>query len=403
MIDFGQLAFWGFCLAQLSVNERWHAAQKAPESSFAWHWLIVTVLLILVGVCIGFIVVLYRQKEQGHNSWTRFYKQAEQEGLSPEELDLLTTIVKLAGLPEPSAIFTMDRAFREGANAYLRSEEFQHLSHDMRRNVNQAIGGLRSKLGLATMAGTMQNDSRQLIEGAMITVSLPAKKQGFAATVIRCDQNELIVQPDETIDLEAGQLWLIRYFDGRSLWEFDAPVLGEGHQPGQFVLGHSEHLRFINRRRFIRVPVNQKALVALFDFAGRGELTAPAFVESHLEELAGPGLRLRGPVQVAVGDRVLVILAIGEARTFQGMAKVRRVDNPDCALRHFAVELQGLTPSEIAELTTMTNNAAIRAKKQQQQEEEQQSTAEDGRDGASDAQRAAWKQSARADEVETTE
>jgi hypothetical protein len=88
------------------------------------------------------------------------------------------------------------------------------------------------------------------------------------------------------------------------------------------VLNHSDNVRFINLRRFMRIAVNKPAFIARFPFSApllfseskKGEqsrngsgLTPPEFVSAVVTELAGISLSLTVPFEAKVGERVLVV------------------------------------------------------------------------------------------------
>jgi len=158
-------------------------------------------------------------------------------------------------------------------------------------------------------------------------------------------------------------------------------------------------VRFINRRRFLRVPVNRPAFIALFPFAktaatesgsdkehpeteqnltavSDGGWTGPKFIPAVVTELAGPGLRLEAPLEVKVGDRVLVVFKLDEekdqdsALQESGGLQTSRIAQDIGEVRHtraiqdgfsVAVELVGLSESDVDELVRATNAASLKA------------------------------------------
>ncbi|MHC4582256.1 MAG: hypothetical protein ACYS14_12440, partial [Planctomycetota bacterium] len=162
------------------------------------------------------------------------------------------------------------------------------------------------------------------------------------------------------------------------------------------VLAHSYDVRFINRRRFFRAVVNKPALIAGFPFtrkvpAGACEnqsapdastcsWAAPEFVPATVTEMGGPGLRIEVPAAVEVGSRVLVVVKMSEesaadrrrnsawsqnktvrlSKIVEDIAEVRRVE-PVGDEFSLAVELTGLSDSDIDELIRETNSASMEA------------------------------------------
>jgi hypothetical protein len=165
------------------------------------------------------------------------------------------------------------------------------------------------------------------------------------------------------------------------------------------VLNHSDNIRFINRRRFLRVPVKKPAFIAHFPFAKTPEVSSdtsevvseaeqdsanapastwgpPEFVPAVVTELAGPGLRIEAPLEVKVGERVLVVLRLDEEKeqdavlVQEGKAPTSKIVEDIGEVRHtkaiqnglsIAVELTGLSDSDVNELIRATNAASVRA------------------------------------------
>jgi len=153
----------------------------------------------------------------------------------------------------------------------------------------------------------------------------------------------------------AGESWLIRHAEGGRLWEFDAPVLRTGAE--HISLGRTSRPRFVNRRRFPRVPTVRPAHVAGFPlWRAAADEAAPRFVEGRLVEMGGPGLRVEAPLEARPGQRVLLAMEMGDGGFVEGVGKVHRVSHPDAASDPvFVVELVGLTEDEIASLSKQTN------------------------------------------------
>jgi hypothetical protein len=172
------------------------------------------------------------------------------------------------------------------------------------------------------------------------------------------------------------------------------------------VLNHSDDIRFISRRRFLRVQVNKPAFVAHFPFSRTlssnkndnsqknpairhssvyesDNWGPPEFMPATVTELGGPGLRIETKLEVETGDRILVIFNLGEekaqdlnpsskstslrsglstdrkstpSKIIEDIGEVRHVR----ALQNgssIAVELTGLSDSNLNELIRVTNAA----------------------------------------------
>ena len=189
--------------------------------------------------------------------------------------------------------------------------------------------------------------------------------------VVRNDDIELAVELPQELEIRDGEGWSVRYDFGTALWEFDtATVRCEGKR---LVLNHSNRVRFLNRRRFPRLSVHVPAWVAPLPAANeRHPLEPPVFVPGAVVEMAGPGLRIEVPIQVSVGDRLLVMFqmesdsvpsghpqdgrtsahtvsAIGRAQYIKGM--------PDGV--SIAMELNGLDEADVDELVRYAYAAQV--------------------------------------------
>ncbi|GAJ16042.1 unnamed protein product, partial [marine sediment metagenome] len=234
------------------------------------------------------------------------------------------------------------------------------------------------------------------------------------STVIKNDNMELTVKLTTPVESKLGEFWRARYYFGVSVWEFDTSVVRCNGDI--LVLNHSDDMRFISRRRFLRVQVNKPAFIARFPFSrtlppnsvssnkGRavkqGSANAsdsswgpPEFIPATVTELGGPGLRIEAPLELKAGDRVLVIVNLSEtidARySIPDTRRESRNDPPTAGfdrnpallgqesriiedigeVRHtkaiqdgfsIAVELTGLSDSNVSELIRATNAASIR-------------------------------------------
>ena len=115
----------------------------------------------------------------------------------------------------------------------------------------------------------------------------------------------------------------MQYNFGPSVWEFDARLLkADGRE---LTFGHSDDVRFISRRRFLRVEVHKEAYIARFGFAAGKKMGLPQFVQGNLREIAGPGLLIEAPLQVKIGERVLVVVQAADDKVVQDIGEVRHI------------------------------------------------------------------------------
>ena len=196
------------------------------------------------------------------------------------------------------------------------------------------------------------------------------------ATVVENTDTELAIKLAKDIKITFGELWCVRYYFGSSVWEFDSSVVS--YDGNILVLNHSNDVRFINRRRFLRVSVKHSAFIAHFPFVKSIDAQTygpPEFVPAVVTELAGPGLRIESKLDVKTGQRVLVIFNLDQGQSRQSNpddqsdeAATSKMIGDIAEVRHtkviknglsIAVELTGLSDSDIDELIRATNAASV--------------------------------------------
>jgi hypothetical protein len=196
--------------------------------------------------------------------------------------------------------------------------------------------------------------------------------------------------------IEVGQIWRVRYYFGASVWEFDTSVIRCSDK--EIALNHSNDVRYINRRSFIRVPVRKPGLIARFPFKksssdygvngqnetmGGLDLTKtssiawgmPKYEPVAITEFAGPGLRIETKLNLKPGERVLVIFSLSEDQGHNTTGKSRDMSTVQVvvedmgevrnirAIEHgysVAVELTGLSDADVDELIKATNTALLK-------------------------------------------
>jgi hypothetical protein len=385
----------------LSPVERWSALQRLRGGSTLERPGESTLLIAVV--VLGILAVLlwwvsgWRKRHARHAVREDFSESAVRHGLSARERQILLAIVVRSGLGQSQDIFTTVDAFDRGG-AKLLAECARTRTADENESLKVEITHLRQKLGfqLARTTGKLASGRRPSSRDIPVgkTVELTRRQRdgsSIQAEVIRNDDIELAVEWSKPVETKAGDLWLARYNFGMSSWEFDTVTIRSDGV--RLVLQHSDQVRFVNRRRFPRVAVTLPAMVAAFPFLKSlsgaqpesvrmnadsdlipSALEAPSFVRGVVTELAGPGLRIVVPVNLRVGDRVLVLLQLDEtARSSQPAGKsldsgcvvadmgyVRHVQSAKGKESSIAVELSGLSETDIDELVRFTNAARLR-------------------------------------------
>jgi len=331
-----------------------------------------------------------------------FSEGAVRRGLSVREQEILRAVASSGGLERTDGIFAMEDAFELGAAKLIESSQSQHGSEVSKRLVDELVS-LKEKLGFKGASGRSHGEprfsSRQVQVGKKLHLtrrSNPSRGDGsdtIEGTVVGNDAMELSVKLDVQVRVTFGETWRVRYYFGASVWEFDTTV--NSYDGGVLVLNHSDDIRFINRRRFVRVPVRDLAFISRFPFSkllplagGKGigvsvedrliermwESWKPLeFVHAVVTELAGPGLRIEAPLDVKVGERVLVVFKLDPSEDYVGAKKqgavsriiedigeVRRSEKTENGFS-MGIELVGLTDSDISELIRVTNAVAAKA------------------------------------------
>jgi len=389
----------------LTPIERWHAARRLDSASTDHNWFILLSVIAVIILTALLIAASYNNKAKERKATNNiFINYAKRMGLSRRERQILTDIAKITKLKRIESIFTMVTAFDRGA-AELTKNVLARRGAKTSKNLSAQLSILREKLGFEkkrpALAGSAVNSnkpsSKQIPPGKQLhmTRRKTGDEANIESTVIENNDVELTVKLKVSLESKPGELWSVHYYFGASVWEFETSSIS--CYGNILVLNHSNNIRFINRRRFLRVPVKKPTFIARFPFArmlqpktdsDRGtsrdsaEISAntwgpPEFVRASVTELAGPGLRIEAPLEVKVGDRVLVILKLSEEEDNKpgsnrtGKTAIEKIVEDIGEVRHtkrikngfsIAVELIGLSDPNISELVRVTNSASLKTK-----------------------------------------
>jgi len=380
--------------AAMTPLERWAAARRlsgadgAQDASYYWFLaLAVVALVVLLGLLWR---VSHRRKAPVKNlSRELFAEHALRRGLSARERQILLAIVMRSGLMRTHDIFTAVDAFDRGATKLL-AECLQTRTTDENERLKTEVALLREKLGFQTSqtasgGRSRKTTSRDIPTGSILRLTRRRDRTGLTieGRVIRNDDIELAVDLDVAVETHSTDAWRVRYSFGLSVWEFDTTVAGcDGTR---LVLNHCQYVRFVNRRRFPRVEVSVPALVAKFPFVRQSvsrfrervdevAFDAPEFIPAVVTELAGPGLRIESPLPIRAGDRILVAFQLSRVDPDDNLTSTAEDD--ECIIeslaqvRHWrstgqglsiAVELIGLSDTDVDTLVRITNQAVSRA------------------------------------------
>ena len=383
-------------LPALTPIERWHAARQLDSASADQRLFIILSVVAIIILTVLFIAAGYRQKAKEQNLANKIFAiYAERLGLSRLERQILLDIAERTKLKRIESVFTMVTAFERGA-AELTKDALARRGAKAGKNISARLSVLREKLGFdnkrsSSPATSNKSSSRQIPAGKQLLMTRPDASDSIniESTVIENNDIELTVQLNEPLESRPGEIWSVRYNFGASVWEFETSSIS--CYGNILVLNHSDNIRFINRRRFLRVPVNKPTFIARFPFArtlqpdndsGGGPANIsesswgpPEFVPASVTELAGPGLRVEAPLDVKVGDRVIVILKLSEQEQQNshrtGNIAPERIVEDIGEVRHtkrikdgfsIAVELTGLSDPNINELVRETNAASLKTR-----------------------------------------
>ena len=388
---YAQLSGHDLLAQSLSPSERLNAARRLGQgSSLAGEWFTMILIAGLVIMMLVLIWVTYnRMQKERRQSDQAFIENVRRRSLSVREYHLLQDIIKRAGIRHNNSIFQDDVSFAKGA-ALLLKESTQQQSEEVHQRLIAEITFLQEKLGFheedtSTEVTTEPHNKRKKLStrdiptGKVLHITRRIGRQSDEIEALILDNNDkaLTISLAQTVKITFGEVWRARYYFGASVWEFDTSVVS--YDGSQLLLRHSTDVRFVNRRRFVRVPVRNLAFISRFPFtrtlqedaslltslSGKEESDWKPleFVHAVVTELAGPGIRLEAPLQVQPGDRILVIFRLDDRsisnkgnqhRIIEDVGEVRRVR----AIEHgysIALEMVGLKDHDIDELVRVTN------------------------------------------------
>ena len=396
----------------LSPVERLEAARRLDDglpASTQKLFIFLGIFAVAVLAVMLFVINLERRFRERKKTTLAFKEHAHKRGLSENECHILMQIAKLAGLKRISSIFTMCSAFDRGAAAVIEKSFASH-NAEYGQRLRSEIAFLREKLGFqnqqfnsnAWMSEPEKLSTRRIPVGKKLYLSKKGNRTQTQAdgVVIKSDDVNITLQFETDINFQSGDLLCVHYYFGVSAWEFDSSVIScDGHT---LVLHHAERVRFINRRRFLRVPVEKQAFIAHYPFdkvfTFRTEINKeaenrhaqssryvsdnlwgmPEFIPAIITEMAGPGLRIKTALELKTTETVLVIFKLNEireqypgsedsqihtVRVVEAVGRVKHIADVEDG-QEVAVELFGLEDAELNELIRTTNNAALNSGRQ---------------------------------------
>jgi len=367
----------------LTPWERWVAASRMNSSTGGSQLVTVvgaTVLIVLLALLLK-ASFNHRQKDR-QLADQQFLENVRRRNLSVREYHILLDIVSQSRLRRKGTIFDDRKAFESGSARILTNMANKQDPEGEERFLAE-LEFLREKLGFKKHEGldktpvNKKKGERKLTtrdiplgKSLRITRRLGRNANELTTTIVANDEDNFTATLDLPIKVTFGEMWRAHCFFGASAWEFDTSIVSfEGNK---IVLKHSNDVRFVNRRRFVRTAVSCPAHICRFPFSQiqntslvettEDQCQPLKLTEGHVTELAGSGLLLKTQVDVELGDRVLVILRLIDqrdpqhskglepvTRTIQDIGIVRRIETTRTGFA-LGIELIGLADTDVDEL-----------------------------------------------------
>lgn len=396
----------------LTPMERLKAIGRYGSDANEYWFILIGVAIIITLTVLLLTVSLQRITRDRKVSEQLFFDLSEQRGLSGRERQILLNIANKAGLKRKQAIFSMVAAFDVGARKMIKeclaeqgSEESKWLRTEISFLQEKLGFQKKSSISIGSSSKLKRPSSRHILTGKKLYVTRRKSPDlgEIESNVIKNDNMELTIKLTTPVESKLGELWRVRYSFGASVWEFDTSLVR--YNDDILVLNHSDDIRFISRRRFLRVQVNKPAFIAHFPFSKTVSSDTnndkpalkkhldnesddlwgpPEFIPARITELGGPGLRIETEMEAKAGNRILVIVNLSEekeqdlnlssknstfrsilsrdrkkieSKIIEDIGEVRHVKPMPKKGFSIAVELTGLSDSDLNELIRATNTA----------------------------------------------
>jgi hypothetical protein len=326
-------------------------------------WLTIVLLIVVLG-----ILYKRRTKKKKLKVENSFCENATRLRLNVEEQNIVAAIAALAGIKQRDSIFTLRPAFDAGLSRLMREVFAAGQELAERRKFHEVILSIKTKLGF--ISSQLQNGvsgrngtertTRKIPVGTEVQLSPSSNDtdEQFSAEITQNDNFEFSLRSEVPVTCQPGDIWTVRYTNGAMIWEFEAIMMACSQNDISF--GHSERIRYVNRRRFTRVPTNKPAKIALFPVFGQiteSKQMELSFVPAVITEIAGPCLRVRTGLSVQIRQRVLLVFDLEEGRLVQDVGEVRDIRNSETG-DAIIIELIGLHAKAIGELVRVANQIA---------------------------------------------
>lgn len=369
-----QLQLFNLLAAGLSPYERFEAMrqlEQGPREGWAallsnkWFlvlgWSLIVVLLLILAA------IRQQQRERNRQRQLRLFEEkANLFGLTPEERQVLLLIARQARVKQLVNVYFRPQEFEAGMTRLLR-RTLAGADEEQKKRQITVIESIKYKIGFVKNSVANKGryrrsqylTSRQIPTDTEIGIvpNLPMETREHRAKVLSNEVTGITLEGAGPISLKAGDACTLQYRMGSVLWGFDVVVISS--EGTRLKVCHVDHARYINRRRFVRVPLHQPVWVAKFPvFVCSSKPSLPVFEQAEVVEFSGPTVRIRGGLNLNRRERVLVMFEVEPGRVVQDIAEVQRVGRtgtgPFCV-----VELIGLDTRSEDEMIRLTNQAAI--------------------------------------------
>jgi hypothetical protein len=312
-----------------------------------------------------------------------FSEGVARKGLDGRERQILLAIVAWSGLERSHDIFITPDAFDQGA-AKLLEECASRRTRQESERLQAEVTGLRGKLAYRVIGKhgqTTRSHSPGIPVGATVELLRRASPEGpvLAAVVLRNDDLEIAVETPTPPASATGEAWRVRYRLGADVWQSDAFTVS--CEDRKLVLTKAGQVRAADRDRPVPMIVHPPAAVARFPFIQAATIQLEDVVPTDWFELvrgvvtrvSDSSLEIRSPLQVQVGERILVVFALAPATAGEAtngaehrghiIGHVGRVEHRETAGEEtvITVDLTDLPDREIAELMRLARAAASSA------------------------------------------
>ncbi len=370
----------------LTPVQRWSAARRLNTGPSFVTWFVLGAGALLIILVVLLVWVSYRRRLQRRDQMREaFVGHLRRRGLGVRECQILLAIAMRSGLRGPHNILSDARAFDVGARRLLAEYSRVRTPQD-NAHLELQVNRLRERLGfraapVADHAGGSQRSNRcDIAVGKTVELTRRGNRESASvrAEVVANNETELVVELKTPVDSRAGESWRLRYCCGRSMWELEtSTVRADGRR---LILNQNNEIRLVGRREAPRVTLHAPALMAGFPLVRAGSTAAnptdgnglsaemPDFVEAVVTEACGAHLRVKAPLQVQPGERILMVFkhagrgsgGVGEVNyTVAGAGRVRQCLSGDHGTS-MVVELTDLSDVEIDKLVDVTDAMSSR-------------------------------------------